>query len=152
MRKNFFDKIAEVLAVLILLAATIFVLTSWKDMPDQIPSHYDFKGQVDAYGGRGSLIFAMVMGWILVLTMIVISRFPSAWNTGVERTPANAAVVNRIIKDMLNVMEAGMAILFSYMMIVPVLGTAMGAWFMPAFLTFIFGTIIITVVRLIRNR
>ena len=152
MRKNFFDRIAEVLAILILLAATIFVLVNWNDMPEQIPSHYDFKGQVDAYGGSGSLIFAMVMGWILVLTMIVISRFPSAWNTGVERTPANAAVVNRIIKDMLNVLEVGMAILFSYMMIVPAMGIAMGVWFMPAFLIVIFGTIIITVVRLIRNR
>ena len=152
MRKNFFDRIAEVLAVLILLAATIFVLINWKDMPELIPSHYDFKGQVDAYGGRGILIFTMVMGWVLVLSMIVISRFPSAWNTGVERTPANAAVVNRIIKDMLNVMEAGMAILFSYMMIVPAMGIAMGVWFMPVFLIIIFGTIIITVVRFIRNR
>ena len=152
MRKNLFDRIAEVVAVLILLAATIFVLASWNSLPEQIPSHYDFKGQVDAYGGSGSLIFAMVMGWILVLTMIVISRFPSAWNTGVERTPANAAVVNRIIKDMLNVLEVGMAILFSYMMIVPVMGISMGIWFMPAFLIVIFGNIIITVVRLIRNR
>ena len=152
MRKNFFDRIADVLAVLILLAATIFVLISWKDMPELIPSHYDFKGQVDAYGGRGILIFTMVMGWVLVLSMVVISWFPSIWNTGVERTPANAAVVNRIIKDMLNVLEVGMAILFSYMMIVPVMGTAMGIWFMPVFLITIFGTIIVTVVRLIRNR
>lgn len=152
MRKNFFDRIAEVLAVLILLAATIFVLINWKDMPELIPSHYDFKGQVDAYGGRGILIFTMVMGWVLVLSMIVISWFPSIWSTGVERTPANAVVVNRIIKDMLNVLEVGMAILFSYMMIVPVLETTMGVWFMPAFLIFIFGNIIVTVVRLIRNR
>lgn len=152
MRKNPFDRIAEVLAVLILLAATIFVLISWNSLPEQIPSHYDFKGQVDAYGGRGSLIFAVVMGWVLVLSMIVISRFPSIWNTGIERIPANAAVVNRIIKDMLNVLEVGMAILFSYMLIVPAMGIAMGLWFMPAFLTSIFGTIIVTVVRLIRNR
>lgn len=152
MRKNFFDRIAEVLAVLILLAATIFVLINWKDMPELIPSHYDFKGQVDAYGGRGVLIFTMVMGWVLVLSMIVISWFPSIWSTGVERTPANAAVVNRIIKDMLNVLEVGMAILFSYMMIVPAMGITMGKWFMPAFFIVIFGTIIVMVVRLIRNR
>lgn len=152
MRKNPFDRISEILSVLILLVATIFVLMNWNAMPDQIPSHYDFKGQVDAYSGKGFLIFTMVMGWVLVLSMIIISWFPSIWNTGVERTPANAAVVNRIVKDMLNLMEAGMAILFSYMMIVPVLETTMGVWFMPAFLIFIFGNIIVTVVRLIRNR
>lgn len=152
MRKNFFDRIAELLAVLILLAATIFVLINWNSLPEQIPSHYDFKGQVNAYGGRGILIFTMVMGWVLVLSMIVISWFPSIWNTGVERTPANAAAVNRITKDMLNVMEVALAILFSYMMIVPAMGIAMGVWFMPAFLITIFGTIIVTVVRLIRNR
>jgi uncharacterized membrane protein len=152
MRKNLFDRIFEILSVLILLVATIFVLMNWNAMPDQIPSHYDFKGQVDAYSGKGFLIFTMVMGWVLVLSMIIISWFPSIWNTGVERTPANAAVVNRIIKDMLNVLEVGMAILFSYMMIVPAMGITMGKWFMPAFFIVIFGTIIVTVVRLIRNR
>jgi hypothetical protein len=37
-------------------------------------------------------------------------------------------------------------------MIVPAMGIAMGKWFMPAFLIVIFGNIIVTVVRLIRNR
>ena len=152
MKSNLFDKIMEIAAIFILLAATIFVLVNWSTLPDQIPSHYDFKGEPDDYSGRGTLIFLMVTGWLVVLPIIILARFPNLWNTGVERTPANAAVINRITRDMLSVIILSMAILFGYMMITPVLGIAMGRWFMPLFLVLIFGNIIINVVRLLRNR
>ena len=152
MKSNLFDKIMETAAIFILLAATIFVLVNWSTIPEQIPNHYNFKGEPDDYGGRGMLIFIMVTGWLIVLPMIILARFPNLWNTGVERTPANAAVINRITRDLLSVMDFSMAILFGYMMITPVLGIAMGRWFMPLFLVLIFGNIIVTLVRLLRNR
>lgn len=152
MKSNFFDKIMTGLAILILLASTIFVLIKWDSLPEQIPSHYNFKGQPDAYGGTGSLVFSIVIGWTMLLTMMILSKFPHLWNTGVERTPANAAMINRIVRDMISVMELSLAALFGYMMIVPVIGIDMGVWFMPLFLGLIFGTIMVTVVRLIRNR
>lgn len=152
MKLNRFDLIANIASIVILLAATIFVLVNWGNLPEQIPSHYDFKGQPDAYGGKGSLITSMVIGWVMLLTMMILGIFPKMWNTGVERTPANEAVINRIVRDMLSVMEISMAVLFGYMMVVPVIGTSMGIWFMPLFLALIFGNIIVTVVRLIRNR
>lgn len=152
MKSNLFDKIMTILAILILLASTIFVLAKWDSLPEQIPIHYNFKGQPDAYGGTGSLVFSMVIDWTMLLTLTILSKFPHLWNTGVERTPVNAAVINRIVRDMLSVMELSLAALFGYTMIVPVIGIDMGVWFMPLFLGVIFGTIMVTVVRLIRNR
>ena len=152
MKSNLFDKIMMVLSVLILLTATLFVIMNWGEMPEQIPSHYNFKGEVDNYGGKGILVFTLVMGWVMVLTFSILGMFPKYWNTGVERTPANEAAVNRIIRDMMSVMQLSLAAMFSYMSVTPVLGINMGCWFMPVFLMTIFGTIIVTIVRLIRNR
>ncbi len=152
MKSNIFDKIAVALSLLILLAATIFVVINWGDLPEQIPSHYNFKGEVDGYGGKGILVFTLVMGWVMVLTFSILGMFPALWNTGVERTPANAAAVNRIIRDMMSVMQISLAAMFSYMSVMPALGETMGSWFMPVFLITIFGTLIVTVVRLIHNR
>ena len=152
MKSNLFDKIMAVLAILILLAATVFVLINWSNMPEQIPSHYDFKGQPDAYGGKGTLVVLMVTAWILVPMMMILGNFPKFYNTGVQRTPTNEAVINRITRDLISFMEFAIAVLFAYMMIVPVIGASMGAWFIPVFLGVIFGSIIVTVVRLIRNR
>jgi len=152
MKSNLFDKVAAALSILILLAATLFVILHWIEMPEQIPSHYNFKGEVDDYGGKGILVFTLVMGWVMVLTFWILGMFPKYWNTGVERTPANEAAVNRIIRDMMSVMQFFLAVMFSYMSVTPVLGVNMGNWFTPVFLLTIFGTIIVTVVRLIRNR
>ena len=84
--------------------------------------------------------------------MCILGKFPKYWITGGERTPANEAVINRIVKDMMGVMIVSISLLFSYMLIVPVLQMNMGVWFMPLMLFVIFGTMIVTVVRLIRNR
>lgn len=142
----------NVIAFVIMAAATVFLLINWGNLPEQIPSHYNFRGEPDDYGGTGSLIFMMVIGWVLLLVMMILGKYPKYWNTGVTRTPANEAVVNRITKDMLDIMEVSIAVLMAYMMVVPVRGTGMGIWFMPLFLAVIFGTIIVTAVRLIRNR
>ena len=40
-------KISEITAIFILLVATIFVIVNWSALPEQIPSHYDFKGEPD---------------------------------------------------------------------------------------------------------
>ncbi|MBR3784960.1 MAG: DUF1648 domain-containing protein [Firmicutes bacterium] len=152
MKSNLFDKITAMLSILILLAATLFVILHWGEMPEQIPSHYNFKGEVDDYGGKGILVFTLVMGWVMLLTFWIVGMFPKYWNTGVERTPANEAAVNRIIRDMMSVMQIFLAVMFSYMSVTPALGVNMGRWFTPVFLLAIFGTIIVTVVRLIRNR
>jgi len=152
MKSNLFDKVAAALSILILLAATLFVILHWIEMPEQIPSHYNFKGEVDDYGGKGILVFTLVMGWVMVLTFWIVGKFPTLWNTGVERTPANEAAVNRIIRDMMSVMQFFLAVMFSYVSVTPVLNVNMGRWFTPVFLLTIFGTIIVTVVRLIRNR
>ncbi len=152
MKMNLFDKITTVVAILLLLGATIYLFLNWSLLPAEIPSHYNFKGEPDDYGGKGTLIFTLIMGWTLVLLFWILGKFPKYWNTGVERTPANEAAVNRIIKDMMDVLQVAMAAMFSYMLVVPVLGTYMGNWFMPVFLISIFGTILLTAVRLIRNR
>lgn len=152
MRTTKFDLMMNSIAVVVLAAATLFLLLNWENLPERIPSHYNFKGEPDAYGGTGSLIFLMVTGWIIVLMMCILGKFPKYWNTGVERTPANEAVINRIVKDMMGVMIVSISLLFSYMLIVPVLQMNMGVWFMPLMLFVIFGTMIVTVVRLIRNR
>ena len=152
MKSNLFDKIMAVLAILILLAATVFVLVNWSNLPEQIPSHYNIKGQPDAYGGKGTIIVLMAIGWIMVPLLMILSKFPCLYSTGVERTPANEAVINRITRDLISFMEFTIAVLFAYMMIVPIRGSDMGVWFMPVFLALIFGSIIVTVVRLIRNR
>ena len=152
MKLNKFDLIANIASIVILLAATIFVPVNWGNLPEQIPSHYNFKGEPNAYGGKGTLIFMMIVNWLVLLTMIIIGNFPQLWNTGVERTPANEVVINRIVRDMLSVMEISMAMLFGYLLIVPAVGANMGIWFMPLFLTLTFGNLIVMTVRLIRNR
>ncbi len=152
MKFNKFDLIANIASIVILLAATIFVLLHWSDLPEQIPSHYNSKGEPNAYGGKGTLIFMMIVNWAVLLTMIIVGNLPQIWNTGVERTPANEAVINRIVRDMLSVMEISMAVLFGYMLIIPTVGANMGIWFLPLFLALIFGNLIVMTVRLIRNR
>ena len=60
LKRNLY-RVINVICVLLLAAATLFVLMRWQQLPEQIPTHYNFAGEVDGYGGKGSLILLMFL-------------------------------------------------------------------------------------------
>lgn len=61
-----------------LLAMTITNLLIWPNLPDRIPIHWNFQGEVDSWGGRGSVwILPGIYFWVagfLQLTTLHLSR------------------------------------------------------------------------------
>ena len=57
-----YQRIAGILAPLILLGTIVYILIIWHTLPEQIPTHYNFAGEIDGYGGRGSLLLMPIIG------------------------------------------------------------------------------------------
>lgn len=45
----------ELLLVLITIIPIIYLFIVWKDLPEQVPMHWNFQGEVDRYGSKASL-------------------------------------------------------------------------------------------------
>ena len=112
-RTTVWQRIAGILSPVILAGTILFVALRWQYLPEQIPTHYNFAGEIDGYGSRWTLLIMPVIGLVTDLVVAVSSRFPQSWNAGVKITVYNRVRVYRILRDLLAEMRLGCAILFA---------------------------------------
>ena len=107
------QRIAGILAPVILLASLVVVLILWRRLPEEIPTHYNAAGEIDGTGGRGTLLLMPVFGLVMDLVLALVARFPRSWNTGVRITVLNRTRVYRLVRDLMAELRLSTALLFA---------------------------------------
>lgn len=92
-RETLYQRIAFFAAPAILLAGIVYVAVRYAQLPAEIPSHYNFYGEIDGYGSRGTLWITPVIGILCDALMLAVSFFPQTWNVGTSVTVFNRALV-----------------------------------------------------------
>ena len=108
-----YQRIAGILAPLMLLGSIVYILIIWHKLPEQIPTHYNFAGEIDGYGGRGSLLLMPIIGLVTDLTLAISGRFPKSWNTGVRVTVLNRVRLYRLVRDLMADLRLSCALAFA---------------------------------------
>ena len=152
MRKEIIYLIMNIIGVLALLGSTLFVIIMWSQIPDQIPTHYNFAGEADGYGGKGSLIFMMVLAWFVFILITVLMRFPNTWNMPVKVTAENKARLYSITKAMLEVIKMLASLLFAVMLINAAIATPMPRFILIALIAAMLLSIIMGIFLMFKNR
>ncbi len=106
------QRILGILAPAVLLGSIVFILIRWPHLPEQIPSHYNFAGEIDGYGSRLTLLLMPVFGLVMDGVVALVGRFPKSWNTGVKITLYNRVRVYRLVRDLLAELRLGTALFF----------------------------------------
>ena len=55
----------ELLSLALLAAGPVLVQASYWRLPDRVPSHFNFRGEPDAWSGRASIWLLPVVGFVL---------------------------------------------------------------------------------------
>ena len=152
MRKEIIYLIMNIIGVHALLGSTLFVIIMWSQIPDQIPTHYNFAGEADGYGGKGSLIFMMVLAWFMFILITVLMRFPNTWNMPVKVTADNKARLYSITRAMLEVIKMLVSLLFAVMLINAAIATPMPRFILIALIAAMLLSIIMGIFMMYKNR
>lgn len=152
MGKKLINRILNILCLIVLIGITIYLIIRWNSMPKLIPTHYDFAGNVDSYGSKGSVLMMPIMSWVLYILITVIEMFPALWNTGVKVTEENKFRVYAILRLMLDIIKFIIVVSFAYTTICSVEFMPLGAWFTFVEVGTIFLTIILCLVKLYKAR
>ena len=152
MNKKIFYRILNILCLVMVLATTAWLIAYWKNIPKEIPTHFDIYGNPDDFGSKKDIIMLPILTWIMLGVMSLVECFPGAWNTGVKVTPENSARVYGIIKGMLVWIKLFVILIFVLMTIFSALGKSLPVWLTPVEMLLIFGTIIVNLVRLYKAR
>lgn len=149
---RWYHRVLFILGFLLLAAVTVYTIMVYGKIEYEVPTHFNAFGTADAYGSKSSLVIHLLMGWILFVGMTVVGEVPSVWNIGVEVTDKNREKVYSIIRTMLSILTFIIAAFFSCTVFFTVKGMNLPFVALPVFLFTVFGTIIISVIRLVRNR
>lgn len=149
-KKNKYDIGVEIICLILLIGVLIYLFINWNSIPGKIPGHYNAMGEIDRMGSKKELFLLPIIGWLMYSGMTLLEQFPKVWNTGVTVTEENKERVYSVIKNMLNTMKLIVVAVFVYLTINSSQTMPLSVWFLPVFLTLMFGSIIFFIIKLVR--
>ena len=148
LKNNKIDWIIEIMCLTLLIGLTAYLIFHWGSIPDKIPAHYDWEGNIDRWGNKSDLIFLPMMSWFLYLLITGLQQVPLAWNTGVKITEENEERVYRTLKYMLETLKLIVVADLTYITVHSLMGKSLSGWFTMIVLVAVFGDLIFWIVRL----
>ncbi len=98
------DRLVEWMAWLLLIGLWIFALVNYSDLPDQVPMHFNARGEVDRYGDKASSLILPLIATLLFFGMTWLNRYPHVFNYLEPITASNAerqyTMATRLIRSL----------------------------------------------------
>lgn len=96
MEKQPFEKWIDIACLLLLVAMTLHISTSWKLLPAQIDTAFALSGQATNTSGKGTLLAVLGVSVFLFLFLSFFSRHPYGFNYPVPVTKKNVKALYRL--------------------------------------------------------
>jgi len=91
----------------------LLIVRAWASLPSNIPVHYGFSGQPDAWGGKTELLELPVVSVLLYLGLTLLARYPHKLNYPWTITEGNAERLYRLTKSSVGAVQCLLVWLFT---------------------------------------
>jgi uncharacterized membrane protein len=145
-----FQIVMEIISLLILIGMFLLILIRWGELPDKIPGHYNYKGEIDRWGNKSEIITVPIISFFLYLLLTITVRFPSIWNVPVQVTDKNKELVYGCIKSMVIMLKAEVMTNFFFLTYNDIETKPLSSDYLQVILTVVFGTLIFFILRMVR--
>jgi uncharacterized membrane protein len=134
------------------LALWVWTGTSYSNLPDPIPTHFNAAGEADGFGSKASIIGLHVIATLLYVGLTALNRFPHIFNFPTPITQDNALSQYTNATRMIRYLKLILVLVFagiSYQTIQQANGTGegLGLWFLPLTLGLIFMPLLYFVIK-----
>lgn len=107
-----FEKMTDNLALLLLILLFAITAYNYIYLPETIPTHFNFKGQADAWGSKITLWIMPLAGLLLFFLLSLAQKFPRLYNYPVKITEENAQKQYLLARTLLRELKAAVLFLF----------------------------------------
>lgn len=137
------DNFVEVIGWFALVAIWFVNITSYANLPQTIPTHYNAAGVADGFGSKSSIFGLPIIATLLFVMLTVLNKFPHIFNYLTPITTQNALEQYTNATKLIRFLKLAVVIIFfiiDYKTIQHANGNTvgLGSWFLPATLGFIF--------------
>jgi uncharacterized membrane protein len=142
-------------SILSLIFIWVYLILNYGKLPQRVPTHTDFLGKINSWGGKGMLFFLPILQTFLFLLLTIVSKYPHKFNYTVTITAENAERQYRNSRTLMRWITLTISIVFSYIewnSIKMAKNSSMGfgIWFVPVFIVIMFGIIGIYIYKMIK--
>ena len=136
------DKALNIAAFIALAVLWAQASSAYFHLPDVVPTHFNFKGEADAFGSPDSIFIGPAIGSVLFVLMTILLRYPYKMSYNVTITPENAAFHYATASRMIRYLRFSIMLLFIGIEYVTI-HTAhnpefeIGGWFIAVIMVFI---------------
>ena len=136
------DKILEVAGICATLVLLVLPFVYYRDLPDEIPTHFGLRGMPDGFGNKGSIWALPIIGLLLYTGLSLLNYFVIV-KTKLSPTEKGRDILAR--KNVLRLMQILKLLLstsFAYILwmtiqIALAKSEGLGFWFLPTFIVLI---------------
>ena len=151
------DVAVQVAAAIGLLLSGILVFSDWPRLPDSVPVHFGMDGSPDAWGSKRSLLVLPGLSLLVFVMLTILEKVPHLHNYPWSITPENAPRQYLNSRRMLTALKAVVAWVLAIgfwrtCAVADGRADGLGAWFLPASLIAIFGSMAFFLIRGARER
>lgn len=130
------DRVFESLCLTLLLILWIITLTSYAQLPEIIPIHYNALGKADGFGSKTSILFLPIVATIIYTGMTILNKHPHIYNYGTNVTVENAMRLYTSATRLFRIMKLGVVLIFTTIVFITIkisigIYNGLGVWFLP---------------------
>ena len=107
------DYALEILAGVGVFLGLYELLVNYSALPASIPTHFNFKGEVDSWGGKETILFLGAGIIVLYGVLTYVSRIPNMYNFPWEITEENAPRQYRLARTFITLLKTETVWLFA---------------------------------------
>ncbi|HMJ46959.1 MAG TPA: DUF1648 domain-containing protein [Ferruginibacter sp.] len=85
------DQLLDRIAWAGLIFLWIYTFINYSRLPNTIPIHYNWNGEIDGYGSKATLLILPVIITIIIIGLTILNRYPHLFNYPQSITKENAA-------------------------------------------------------------
>ena len=123
--------IVDSLCIAMLIGTTVYAVCRYATLPERIPVHYNAKGVIDGYGGKGMIWLLLAGMWGVVGCLSFVEQFPKCWNTVFRTTKENHVQMLSLTWTLISITKLIVAAMFAYLVMAAIRGGNLPALFMP---------------------
>lgn len=150
------DKLLEISGWFILIIQWAITLYYFSNLPNAIPTHYNFTGQPDGFGNKLTIFILPILSTVLFVGMTILNKFPHIFNYPLKITYQNAERQYTIATRLIRYLKFIVALAFSTIVLM-IFQTAsnkisgFSIWFLLLFIGLIFIPMVYAIVKLFKK-
>jgi uncharacterized membrane protein len=80
LKLNKTDTLIEYLCLILVMAIWVLTITSYYNLPDIIPIHYNELGKIDRYGSKENILTLPILSTIFYIILSILNKYPQIHN------------------------------------------------------------------------